>query len=123
MRYLKVLFALIFTFMFSTLPLLAQEAVDLPNVDPGVLESVINFFHSLAPASIVNPILAVLIFVGGLRFIFKPLVSLAKTYAASTESTKDDEFIAKLESSKVYQIIIYVIDLVASIKLPGKKHK
>lgn len=54
--------------------------------------------------------------VGVIRLIVKPLMELAKGVAASTPSAKDDEAVAKVEASKIYKTILFVIDWLFSIK-------
>lgn len=60
--------------------------------------------------------------VGSLRIAIKPLMEgLRKITEATYWTTKDDEFIDTLESSKVYKTIRFAIDWLASIKLPKQK--
>lgn len=109
--------------VLSSLSVMAGEAVPLPEIEPGTLEAILAFFHSILPASVANPVLSVLLVVGGLRFIFKPFMGGLALFVASTPSTKDDEFLAKVTKSKVYQIVAWLIDLLASVKLPSKKEE
>jgi hypothetical protein len=67
-----------------------------------------------------HPILvSILLVMGTLRAVLKPLMALAHAYAASTKSAKDDELVAKVEASKPYKLLSFVLDYVASIKLPA----
>ena len=80
-----------------------------------VLELIQDFIIS-------NPATAsVLSCIGAFRVLFKPVLSLAKFLSSKTKTTRDDEFIEKLEKSKAYQIIRYCFDWFASIKLPATK--
>jgi hypothetical protein len=63
----------------------------------------------------------VLMVVGVLRFINKPLFSFLRTFVLATPSKKDDQILDKVESSKVYKTICYILDWFGSIKLPSKK--
>jgi len=63
----------------------------------------------------------VLILVGALRVVIKPLVSAVRGYIASTPDPADDAWLAKVESSVVGKIIIWTIDYLTSIKLTGVK--
>lgn len=58
--------------------------------------------------------------VGMCRAIFKPLMAFLHSIADVTPSTKDNELLAKAESSKVYSVLSFALDYVASIKLPPK---
>jgi hypothetical protein len=58
--------------------------------------------------------------VGTFRFVFKPLMSAVKQIVSDTPSKKDDEFLGKVESNKIYKAFVYVIDWLTSIKLPVK---
>ena len=71
-----------------------------------------------------NPTIATILqIVGGLRIFCKPIFSFAKFISSKTKTTRDDEFIQKLEESKVYTILRFGLDWMASVKLPesGKK--
>ena len=63
----------------------------------------------------------VLMIIGGLRIVVKPLMTILKELALYTPSKKDDELIGKAESSMVYKGIVYIVDWFASVKLPGAK--
>lgn len=62
-----------------------------------------------------------LAFVGTLRVVVKPLLSLAYTIASLTPSDKDDLAIKKVEEGKVMKAILYCLDWIASVKMPPKK--
>jgi hypothetical protein len=64
---------------------------------------------------------SILMVMGVLRAIFKPLMSLIEAYVLATPSTKDDEFYNKMLDSKIYKGIVWVLDYMASVKLPKKK--
>lgn len=59
--------------------------------------------------------------IGVLRLVFKPVMSAARSIVEATPSQKDNEFLDKLEASKIYKAVAYVVDWFASIKLPGQK--
>lgn len=63
---------------------------------------------------------SVLMVMGVARAVFKPLFALLQAYVASTPSKSDDEALAKIEKSKVVTTAAWVLDYVASIKLPQK---
>lgn len=51
----------------------------------------------------------------------KPLFSFLHTLVDATETAKDNEFLARLEASKGYKIVSYVLDWAVRIKLPQEK--
>jgi hypothetical protein len=67
------------------------------------------------------PFLAqLLVYVGALRLIFKPLFSFLHSVVDATPTPKDNELLAKAEGSKLMSVISYALDYLASIKLPPK---
>lgn len=66
------------------------------------------------------PWLAGFIFaVGTFRIFFKPVMSALEAAIAETPTKVDDEWLAKLKSSKVYTMLVWLVDYLASVKLPG----
>ena len=63
---------------------------------------------------------SILVTVGALRLTIKPLLSVLHSYTEKTPTKVDDEFLAKVENSKVLKVIFYLMDLVASIKIVPK---
>ena len=64
---------------------------------------------------------AVLLFMGTARSIFKPLMGAIEKFVTDTESKKDDEFLAKVKAHKAYLAVCWIMDYLASIKLPKKQ--
>jgi len=62
-------------------------------------------------------ILTILMVIGSLRAILKPLFALARAYTQSTETKADDELVDKVEQSKAYKALVFVLDWFASVKL------
>jgi hypothetical protein len=62
--------------------------------------------------------LAVLTIVGALRLIMKPLFELLKAITQVTPSPRDNELLAKVMDSKVYKTLSFVLDWIASVKMP-----
>lgn len=62
-------------------------------------------------------LVTVLLIVGALRLAVKPVFSIWHTYVESTETTKDDEFLSKVETSKWLKLVLYALDYVASVKI------
>jgi hypothetical protein len=66
-------------------------------------------------------LLSILLIVGSLRVVIKPLLALLYAVTSLTPSEKDDELIKKIEEHKILKALIFVLDWFASIKLPKKK--
>lgn len=62
-------------------------------------------------------ITGVLMAVGVARAIFKPLFSFLHAVVDATPSSKDNAALAKVEKSKVYKIVAYLLDYLGSIKI------
>jgi hypothetical protein len=60
---------------------------------------------------------SVIFVIGTLRVINKPLFSLARAVVGVTPSKKDDEYLDKVEQSKVYKTVLYLFDWFASVKI------
>jgi hypothetical protein len=67
-----------------------------------------------------NWAVTIIVVVGSLRIILKPVMELAKAIVQLTPSKADDELPAKVEASKAYKSVLFVLDWFASIK-PIKK--
>lgn len=63
---------------------------------------------------------SILMVLGIARVVNKPLFALAKAFVAKTETTKDDEFLVEVETSKFYKALCFILDWTVSIKLPAK---
>ena len=87
----------------------------VPQVSAGTTDAIANF---IAPLVAKYPWLAMIITVlGGARLLIKPLFTFLHSVVMVTPTTKDDEFLAKTESSKAYKWAVWVLDYVFSIKL------
>ncbi|MBX3736724.1 MAG: hypothetical protein KF715_08550 [Candidatus Didemnitutus sp.] len=62
-------------------------------------------------------VLTLLAVMGGLRFFFKPVVSLVEAYVRSTPQKTDDEYFDKVEHSAAFKIIAWALDFFASVKV------
>src|SRR5205814_2759778 len=60
----------------------------------------------------------VILVIGSLRILFKPVMLAIENYVKQTPSATDDDRLAKFEAGPIYKIIAFVLDLGASIKLP-----
>jgi len=66
-------------------------------------------------------VMTILSVVGLLRFVFKPVMAIVENVVAETPSKKDDEALAKFKTSKVYSVLVWIVDLLSSVKLKLKK--
>ena len=83
------------------------------------MEAVLDFLVPMLQSAIVKyP--KVMIFVsimGTFRMVFKPLVTFAHAYVAATPSTSDDLKLEKVEASKPFRAIKFLVDYFTSIKV------
>ena len=60
----------------------------------------------------------VILVIGSLRLLFKPIMLALENYVHQTPGTSDDDRLARFEASPVYKVIEFILDVGASIKLP-----
>lgn len=65
-------------------------------------------------------IVSVLVLVGTLRILIKPLMTFARLAVGQTASAKDDAILDAVERSWIYTAFLFLLDWLASIKLPAK---
>ena len=63
-------------------------------------------------------LISILGVVGVLRLIFKPLFYFFHEFVLATPTKRDDDFLMKVEKSKAYSVIVFLVDYLGSIKLP-----
>lgn len=86
----------------------------LEEILKGLAEFILNYAVQYPAVS------TVLMAIGVLRLIMKPLMSFLNAFVLATPSTADDEFLKKIEESKWYPIVLYVLDWLGSIKTPTR---
>ena len=59
----------------------------------------------------------VLAFVGFLRLVMKPFLSLLHQYVNITVTKKDNDMLHKIEASKAWKVFLYCLDWFGSIKV------
>lgn len=64
---------------------------------------------------------SILLVIGVLRAVFKPLQGTIDAYVKATPSVSDDGKWEKVKAHKAFKALAWVIDYTASIKLPGRK--
>ncbi len=64
--------------------------------------------------------LQIVVIIGSLRLLLKPLQGVFQVIVDLTPSQKDNEVFAKVLESKPYKIVAYVLDWLGSIKVPKK---
>lgn len=102
--------------MFFTLPLAAASS-DLAGASSIAAPDFISYGMSLLPAKWQGLVTSILVLVGALRLAVKPIVVALHAVAAATETRLDDEFVARVESSKGWRTILFLLDYVASVKI------
>ena len=55
------------------------------------------------------------------RIIFKPLMSIISKYVELTIAEDDDKKLKKFMKTKTYKMIVFIVDTLASVKLPKIK--
>lgn len=63
-------------------------------------------------------IVQVIVLIGTLRLILKPILSAIEGVVAATPTQSDDAKWAAIKETKVYKTITYLLDWFASVKLP-----
>lgn len=63
----------------------------------------------------------VIFIIGMVRLIMKPLMTFLQEVVNLTPSTKDNEFLDTVLSSKIYKAVAWFLDYIVSLKLPQKK--
>jgi len=118
-----VLFSLVL--LWSVVPVLGQAAADPPvTADaataaplPVVIDPMADAPTWIVQLATQYPKIAIVIAViGALRLLVKPVVATAHSIANALGKPKDDEWITKVENSKTYQTVLFVLDWIASIK-------
>jgi hypothetical protein len=61
---------------------------------------------------------SVLVVIGVLRAIFKPIMTAIEAVVEATPTKKDDLALEKAKASKLYLAVVWFIDYFASVKLP-----
>ena len=59
----------------------------------------------------------ILLVVGALRAVMKPLFSLLHTFVDITPTSRDNDWLSAIEKSDILSIFVYALDWVASIKV------
>lgn len=111
MKYTKLLFLLLFIIpLMIVFPVVtfAQGAAPVAGPLDGILESLTGKFGWLT---------FVIVWVGVLRTVFKPLMTLVDTFVANSPGTRDDKYWQRAKTSSVMKWMYWAIDYVASIKL------
>lgn len=65
-----------------------------------------------------GPVIQALTIVGSLRLGLKPIFAAVEKFIYDTETKADDEVLNKVKDSKVTKFLTFVLDYLASIKLP-----
>lgn len=57
------------------------------------------------------------------RIVFKPLFQILGKYVELTVNEDDNKKLSNFMNTKTYKMIVFIVDLVASVKLPKVKRK
>ena len=58
-----------------------------------------------------------LMLMGVLRLVFKPLFNILGSVVDATDSKVDDQYLAGLKASKGYAVVLWALDFFASVKI------
>ncbi len=59
-----------------------------------------------------------MIIMGVLRIVFKPIFSIIATIVDATPTESDDKLLAEVRDTKAYALVLWTIDYFASVKFP-----
>ena len=84
-----------------------------------MMDAILQWLQPLAEAYLgqFGWAVAIVSWVGTFRLIFKPLMSMVRQYIKDSESKKDDAFLEKLDAHWAFKSFVFLIDLIASVKL------
>lgn len=107
-----LLLALLGLFL-TPLAVMSQEAIPLPP------ELAADLARPLVVRVVQSHpwVASLLILIGSLRLLFKPIMSLVRSRIAATPTTEDDAQLQRVMSSWWYQALAWTLDFVASIKI------
>lgn len=131
MKKFKTLLIFLFVFSFLTCVAIAQESIvssggevveatilpveTIPTDDFSFLDNLLKFIVDFAAK---HPMFSmILMVIGFLRLINKPLFGLLRMVVGATSTKKDDEILSAVEESKFYKMLTYALDWFGSIKL------
>ncbi|MBI5770898.1 MAG: hypothetical protein HZA93_24180 [Verrucomicrobia bacterium] len=106
-----------------TLAALASAQTVAPDVGHAAAQATLDTAAAVATPFIVtfaqnHPwLVSVLVVIASLRVVFKPIVSVAEAYVRSTPTPDDDAMLEKVEHSRAFKIVAWLIDYLGSIKI------
>jgi hypothetical protein len=106
---------IIYGVCFSACGVMAQTATDVA-VDSTSDTGIASFFVSLAEK---YPWIAtILLIIGALRVVFKPVMSLLDSYVKQNCSSDEYSKLQSFESGSIYKWLSFGLDMFGSVKLP-----
>lgn len=63
---------------------------------------------------------AAVAYVGSFRLFFKPIMAAVESAVKGSESKSDDEILNKVQGNIIYKGFIFLVDMLASIKIKPK---
>lgn len=89
-----------------------------PGEDLGWLDSLLKVIWQFAEQF---PVMGtILMIIGFLRLVNKPLFTILHIIVGATPTKKDDEILDNVEKSKFYKWFVYILDWFGSVKLKKK---
>lgn len=81
-----------------------------------VIKSVLEVYSGQSPI-----IVKILTSIGIARLFIKPCMSLLEAYVKATDNPLDDKLPEKIKSHKIYKLLVYSLDWLASVKVKKQK--
>jgi hypothetical protein len=63
-------------------------------------------------------VMKVVMLVGTLRLVLKPIMVAVESIVLSTPTLSDDSLLAKVKANPIYKVLVFVVDWLGSVKLP-----
>lgn len=114
MNFLKLIFMFFITFIVTHMAY-GNGGGEPTGLEQKIISAIVDFVMANPRLAIVFSTMAVA------RSFFKPLMTLAEKYVATTSTKTDDEKLTKFKQSKFYKAVGFICDFLLSIKLPQAK--
>lgn len=66
-------------------------------------------------------VIKILTIIGTLRLFIKPVMSMIDAFVRADKNPANDDLVQKIESNKIFKVIVYCLDWLASVKVVKKK--
>jgi hypothetical protein len=87
-----------------------------------MIDQVLGFLKPLFEAYLggYGVVVQIVAIIGTARAFMKPIMSFLHEFVVLTPTLKDDEILKKLEDSKIFKVVLYVLDWILSLKFIKK---